>query len=202
MTRLIVARKHIATSVRLRIQREMDKRVKAFAKTHRLSNKDFKTDDLVLVDKQATHPDSTKKLEQYIGPMREVQVKNQYCIVLDKHAQLTAIHKSRLRNYYKPADKSDPKQPPQSNIRPQRKPQPQPYITNDRFICLKTVRTSCKIKYTVTVTNSTNDRFICLKLVPYVNIIVLLSLLFVLSAFVAFYSMFYQVISSFIKSFI
>ncbi len=100
VARQLQARQHIEASAKLRMDREKAKRHRAYEKTHRVSTEEFKEGDLVLISNEATHSDSTKKLEpKYIGPMRVVQARTQECVIEDKRKRQKAIHKSRMRLY-------------------------------------------------------------------------------------------------------
>jgi hypothetical protein len=136
VARQLQARQHIEASAKLRMDREKATRRRAYEKTHRVSTEEFKEGDLVLISNEATHSDSTKKLEpKYIGPMRVVQARTQECVVEDKRKRQKAIHKSRMR-LYKPARGTVPtptwRRP--SSTRQQQQPKspprtPPPYIT-------------------------------------------------------------------------
>jgi hypothetical protein len=85
VARQLQARQHIEASAKLRMDREKATRRRDYEKTHRVSTEEFKDGDLVLISNEATHSDSTKKLEpKYIGPMRVVQARTQECVVESK----------------------------------------------------------------------------------------------------------------------
>jgi ribosomal protein L21E len=116
VARISEARKAIEASARKQLIKEIAKRKRAYYKNHRTHVEPIAVGDQVMISSEATHVDSSKKLEpKFQGPYNVVQVNKQDVVVESEDQSYNkAIHLSRVHRYLPSTAGRDssPKSPP------------------------------------------------------------------------------------------